>query len=658
MAQKEWKREEMKQNQGRTEQNQRKKVQKKTGYRAVLAASMFLIAASAALSACKKSPAAETTAQTQAAEETEGAVSTALGAADRVLEENGMLYLKYRTEIRSLSKETGEMKTLCQFDTGDENSTFWVYGGGLYFDRIQAESGSTQGTELYGLYRLDLESGVEEHLADLTDQPSVLYASKNRLYVKGYNMNVIYTLDENGKTAGELSPSDTIYGEIPAGCSELFNGILPYYTEQFGYMPVQNETCLVIADADGSHPREISDITNTSSVLFAKDAFFALLRDGNGNTQCYRYEVSDPEKRTLLYETAENISLVQYQGGYLYLMENQASQISTGKYSFKRIAADVEADAAANAAEAQNALFTVEEEPGMTNDFSMYGNFYVTGNQAYCQQFKDYGVYLGEKTLDDAAGGEVTLLEPVLFQSPIRELGHVEAQSETLKSADGSRELGSVYAERLVFDGEGDAVEAMNQTMQELQASVLSAARTDSMNLDTEMSIDTAESDGSEEETLPQEADAAQPIYSMALTIDGDDAITYLDDHYVCVRTDGYEYTGGAHGTPFRQYFVFDRETGARLSLSDVVENPVEELQAKVGAAFRELAEKTNFAFESPEDLEHTVADGISYESPFYLSETGVVFYYAPYEIASYAEGFPEVTIPYSELEMRIELSK
>ena len=294
----------------------------------------------------------------------------------------------------------------------------------------------------------------------------------------------------------------------------------------------------------------------------------------------------------------------------------------------------------------------------MTNDFSMYGNFYVTGNQAYCQQFKDYGVYLGEKTLDDAAGGEATLLEPVLFQSPIRELGHVEAQSETLKSADGSRELGSVYAERLVFDGEGDAVEAMNQTMQELQASVLSAARTDSMNLDTEMSIDTAETDGSEEEVLPQEADAAQPIYSMALTIDGDDAITYLDDHYVCVRADGYEYTGGAHGTPFRQYFVFDRETGARLSLSDVVENPVEELQAKVGAAFRELAEKTNFAFESPEDLEHTVADGISYESPFYLSETGVVFYYAPYEIASYAEGFPEVTIPYSELEMRIELSK
>lgn len=656
MDRKEWKLEEMEQRREEEKLNPKKRVQRKTGYRAALAVSMFLIAASAALSACKTASAAETAAETQAEDTREGAVSTALGSADRMLEEDGVLYLKYRTEIRSLSKETGEMKTLCQFEKEDENSTFWVYGGGLYFDRMQAESGSTQGTELYGLYRLDLASGKEEHLADLTDQPSVLYASKNRLYVKGYNMNVVYSLDESGKTAGELSPSDTVYGEIPAGCSELFNGILPYYTEQLGYMPVQNENCLVIADADGSHPREISDITNTSSVLFAKDAFFALLRDGNGNTQCYRYEVSDPEQRTLLYETSENISLVQYLDGSLYLMENQASQTSSGKLSFRRIAADAAADASANAAEAQNALFTVEEEPGMTNDFSLYGNFYVTGDQVYCQQFKDYGVYLGEKTLENASSGEATLLEPVLFQSPIRELGHVEAQSETLKSADGSRELGSVYAERLVFDGEGDAVEAMNQTMQELQASVLAAARANSVNLDTEVNGDTAAPDGSEEETLPQDPDAAQPVYSMALTIDGDNAITYLDDHYVCVRADGYEYTGGAHGTPFRQYFVFDRETGARLSLSDVVENPVEELQAKVGAAFRELAEKTNFAFESPEDLEHTVADGVSYESPFYLSETGVVFYYAPYEIASYAEGFPEVTIPYSELDMRITL--
>nr|WP_286200926.1 RsiV family protein [[Clostridium] symbiosum] len=89
------------------------------------------------------------------------------------------------------------------------------------------------------------------------------------------------------------------------------------------------------------------------------------------------------------------------------------------------------------------------------------------------------------------------------------------------------------------------------------------------------------------------------------------------------------------------------------MKLNDLVDNSVEELQSIVGRAFRELAEKTNFAFESPEDLEHTIADDVSFDSAFYITPEGVVFYYAPYEIASYAEGFPEVTIPYSELKMK-----
>ncbi|WP_366925889.1 RsiV family protein [uncultured Clostridium sp.] len=79
----------------------------------------------------------------------------------------------------------------------------------------------------------------------------------------------------------------------------------------------------------------------------------------------------------------------------------------------------------------------------------------------------------------------------------------------------------------------------------------------------------------------------------------------------------------------------------------------MEELQSIVSRAFRELAEKTNFAFESPEDLEHMIADDVSFDSDFYITPEGVVFYYSPYAIAPYAEGFPEVTIPYSELKMK-----
>ena len=35
-----------------------------------------------------------------------------------------------------------------------------------------------------------------------------------------------------------------------------------------------------------------------------------------------------------------------------------------------------------------------------------------------------------------------------------------------------------------------------------------------------------------------------------------------------------------------------------------------------------------------------------------YLTEDGVVFYTTPYEIAPYAAGYTEVTIPYEELGM------
>ena len=41
----------------------------------------------------------------------------------------------------------------------------------------------------------------------------------------------------------------------------------------------------------------------------------------------------------------------------------------------------------------------------------------------------------------------------------------------------------------------------------------------------------------------------------------------------------------------------------------------------------------------------------------FCLSEDGVTFYFGQYEVASYAEGFPAVTIPYGQLDLKIDLS-
>ncbi len=622
----------------------RKEIEKNRGRgRKIRAAVLFsAVVLAALLGGCRTADSQETKAQS--AEETgEEDLETqqVSGDASRMIEDGENLYFKYGSDICVIDRKTEEIKTVKSFGKANQNGSFWIYGGGLYFDEFQPGDGN--GEDFYSLKRLDLETGKEEHLADLMSQPSQIYASDGCLYVKGYNSTIVYALDEEGKTNGELSPETTVYGKIPEGCRELFNGMLPYYVDQLGYMPVQNDTCLVIAEADGSNPRELSEITNTSSVLFAEDAFFVLFRDGNGITRCCRYDLENLEP-VQLFETMDNPSLVQYRDGYLYYMVNRISGAVGSDVTFYRVAGMPDgagssaADESSEDAFVPETVLTVREDPGMTGDFLMYGNFYVTDDSAYCQQFQNYGVYMGVTEL--GGDGGVSLLNPVLFQSPVVRLGKVEAVSETVPCSCGEKTAGTLYAERLVFEGDDEAAAAMNQLTLERQEAVLAAGRASAVSMGEEWI----------------HSDNYTP-YSMTYVLDGENGITCLDDNYCSILMEGYEYAGGAHGTPFRDVMVFDRNTGKELGLSDITDNTQEELQQIVGAAFRALAEKTNFAFESPEALEHTVADSVSYDSPFYLSDDGVVFYYEPYAIAAYSEGFPEVVIPYEDLKMKIEIS-
>ena len=616
-------------------------------YAAAVLTALALLTVPAVLTGCKEesletsTEAAET--ESAAADETEPtseeildwkeATLTAEGSAERMVESGDSLFFRYRDAIYSINEKTDEMRALRVFEEGEQNGAFWVYKGGLYYDISYPAEASAQG--FYGLYRMDLETGEEEHLADLMAKPTSMYASENTLYIRGFDMNIVYALDEDGKTKGELAPTETVYSLIPEGCRELFAGILPYYLEHCGYMPVQNDNCLVIAEADGSNPREVPEVTNTSSVLFAEDCFFALFSDGSGKTQCWRYEADTLEKE-MVFESMANPQTVQYRDGILYYMENQNSSIVSSETVFYRVAAD-EGTAGT---ETPKQVLTVKKEPGMTGDYTYYGNFYAAEDHVYCQQFEDYGVYIGKKGFEEK---EAALLEPVLYQSPIRKLGHVEGEFETIPCDCGDYIAAQIYTETLIFDGEGEAVEAMNQMLEDKRQRVLDSVYEDVKAID-------------DEEWIHHQSEF-NPPYTLTFVIDGTNGITYLDDRYCCILTEGYEYTGGVHGMPFREYFVFDMESGERLTLAEIVENPVEELQQMVGTAFRKLAEETNFAFEAPEDLEFVVADSVSYESPFFLTEEGIAFYYTPYEIAPYAAGFPQVVIPYEKFDLKIELS-
>lgn len=129
--------------------------------------------------------------------------------------------------------------------------------------------------------------------------------------------------------------------------------------------------------------------------------------------------------------------------------------------------------------------------------------------------------------------------------------------------------------------------------------------------------------------------------------------IRYFDGNYMSFIQERYEYYGGAHGMPIWMGYVFNLETGERLLLPDILSNTEEELKDIVTRYFGEKIDQSPSEFW--EDAKETVYDAISLETTdFALTDDGICFYMHPYMISAYAAGFQEVTIPYSEFEMKI----
>lgn len=99
-------------------------------------------------------------------------------------------------------------------------------------------------------------------------------------------------------------------------------------------------------------------------------------------------------------------------------------------------------------------------------------------------------------------------------------------------------------------------------------------------------------------------------------------------------------YSGGAHNNFNTEYTVFDLTNKKKLTLNDVLK-PV--AKAKV----LELLKSNNQS-----DLTEYQTDlaALELSENFYFGQSGLVFVYAPYEIAPWVFGMPELSVPYSEL--------
>jgi hypothetical protein len=117
--------------------------------------------------------------------------------------------------------------------------------------------------------------------------------------------------------------------------------------------------------------------------------------------------------------------------------------------------------------------------------------------------------------------------------------------------------------------------------------------------------------------------------------------IVFKNQNFICFMVENYGYTGGAHGNTNRSYFVYDLRENQLLTAGDV-------LDLNQCDAIIEL--QKNSLEKSGENLDGYWLDGMQCDKNFYLNESGIVFYYDQYEIASYAAGPMSIFIGFDEL--------
>ncbi len=124
----------------------------------------------------------------------------------------------------------------------------------------------------------------------------------------------------------------------------------------------------------------------------------------------------------------------------------------------------------------------------------------------------------------------------------------------------------------------------------------------------------------------------------------------YIGGCVASLYFDLYQFTGGAHGTTVRTSDTWDVSRARTLPLSAVFPGNPGYREELIGEIQRQIAQERDFYFENAEALARESFD----EESYYLTDDALVIYYQQYDIAPYAFGIPEFSIPYGQFGAQI----
>lgn len=496
------------------------------------------------------------------------------------------------------------------------------------------------------LYQVDLSTGEAYQVEFSFDQyVTDLYILDHQMYLRTYdeNYNTGYhtiALEENGEIGEEITGTrEDGRVSIPAGYEEIqildMEGWL-YYAYQNRYFPqilLQDENQnYVLYDPD---TKEVTELLSSDYSVNYYDGWHILyylseyMSEDGAAHQYYRnlntgeeHELS-AEKRNVIGADVEGIyymkhnsetNLHQTEDQMWYQTYDSLDQGWEGQY-----------------------LYQITWSPYIKNNLDLVENSLLTLSHGALYVIEDSGdqtVFASYNWLRGESENAV-----VLADREINQIGQFYYEADEELCEDCGKPVYAYYIEGFTLNGSMPGDEEINAQVQEITDSMIKNA--------TEMGFDEEEP---HEEAYRNES---------SVTFRGE--LSYYNDRYIGLLWNGYDYhSGAAHGIPYKIFRLYDRETGEELYLDDILASSEEELNAIVTRMFEERHdgdEIWEWGLEYISENAGFLEDHHLKAGDYYLTDEGLVYYFGAYEVASYAEGMPEVLIPYNELKWKIDLS-
>lgn len=492
--------------------------------------------------------------------------------------------------------------------------------------------------ERYILKALDLKNGLlgqiykGKTLNTVDVYNGLIYINSDGLNMEKDDKVVLdaKTFKEVEGATVDLKPVQDGYIELPRMLSFSNRCSEERMIDTAGFVVVLRDGQLLTYD--GSALTQLVNIPSGYKSVDYYDKEFLIYENTDNETNsselhCYSFS----EKRDV-YVRKNYGTYNTYKDGKIYFATTEGS---IGTYSGSILYFDVYANL-------EKRLCEFTKEPGMdTYALGSEGFMAANGKCFFVGEDKDsVGWYMV-----DADGAHKT--DYVLNVSTFGKYGKVDCTKSVVKCRYCGEIIYEFYEEYLALDSSfGPHVDEINAAMKEK-----ALARME----DGEAYADTYSYDASEcSDRGHGQYYGCETSESRIVRIN-----TFSEGKYLYVEKSGYWYGGGAHGYPLTASEFYDLSTGKEVTLMDVFPGTEEDLKNLIADKTVELYEYyvaqddgyNPFDFEeSSEDVRAVAMESINPPYDVWFTEDGIIYYYPPYVMASYAQGYVEVPISFEEL--------